>query len=69
LRLVTGQGKRRNKGHMRWRDIIRRNALKPRGDIDAVAHQVAVAFLDDVADMDPDAKLDASLRGRSIRPV
>ena len=36
-----------------------RNALKPRGDIDAVAHQVAVALLDDVADVYPDAKFDA----------
>ena len=29
--------------------------LQARGDIDAVAHQVAVAFLDHVAEMDADA--------------
>jgi hypothetical protein len=33
--------------------------LQARGDIDAVAHEVAVAFLDDVAQMDANAKLDA----------
>ena len=33
----------------------RGDALQPRGDIDAVAHQVAVALLDDVAEMDADA--------------
>src|SRR5579872_3522387 len=32
------------------------DALEARGDVDAVAHQVAVALLDDVADMDADAK-------------
>ena len=35
-------------------------AFKARGDIDAVAHQVAVALLDDVAQMDADAELDAA---------
>ena len=40
----------------------RGDALQPRGDIDAVAHQVAVALLDDVAEMDADAELDAALR-------
>ena len=39
----------------------RANALDPRGDIDAVAHQVAVGLLDDVAQMNADAELDASL--------
>ena len=34
---------------------------KPRGDVDAVAHQVAVALLDDVADMNADAEFDASV--------
>ena len=38
------------------------HALEPRGDIDAVAHQVAVALLDDVAQMNADAELDAALR-------
>ena len=35
------------------------NAFKPRGDIDAVAHQVAVALLDHVTEMDADPKFDA----------
>ena len=35
---------------------------KPRSDIDAVAHQVAVAFLDHVAEMDADPKFDALVR-------
>ena len=39
----------------------RGDALQPRGDIDAVAHQIAVALLDHVAEMDADAKLDAAL--------
>ena len=34
---------------------------KSRGDVDAVAHQVAVGLLDDVAQMDADAELDAAL--------
>ena len=38
------------------------DALQSRGDIDAVAHQIAVGLLDDVAEMDADAKLDAALR-------
>ena len=38
------------------------DALEPRGDIDAVAHQVAVAFLDHVAEMDADPKFDALVR-------
>ena len=37
------------------------NALQSRGDIDPVAHQVAVALLDDVAQMNADAELDAAL--------
>ena len=37
------------------------NTLQARGDIDAVAHEVAVAFLDHVAEMNADAKLDATL--------
>ena len=35
--------------------------LEPRGDVDAVAHQIAVALLDDVAKMNADAELDALL--------
>ena len=38
------------------------NALQARRDVDAVAHQVAVALLDDVADMDADAELDSTIR-------
>ncbi len=34
------------------------DALEPRGDIDAVAHEIAVALLDDVADVDSDAEFD-----------
>ena len=37
------------------------DAFQSRGDIDAVAHQVAVALLDDVAEMNADAELDAAL--------
>ena len=37
------------------------DALKPRCDIDAIAHQVAVALLDDVAQMNADAEFDAAL--------
>ena len=37
------------------------DALQPRGDIDAVAHQVAVALLDHVAEMNADAEFDAAL--------
>ena len=33
--------------------------FEARGDVDAVAHQVAVALLDDVADMNADAEFDA----------
>jgi hypothetical protein len=35
------------------------NALEPRRDIDAVAHEVAVALLDHVAQVNADAKFDA----------
>ena len=38
------------------------DALQTRGDIDAVAHEVAVAFLDHVAEMDADPKFDALVR-------
>ena len=33
--------------------------FEPRGDIDAVAHQIAVALLDHVAEMNADAEFDA----------
>ena len=36
----------------------RGDPLQPRGDVDAVAHQVAVALLDDVTQMNADAKFD-----------
>ena len=39
--------------------------FEPRGDIDAVAHQVAVGLLDHVAEMDADPKFDA-LVGRDL---
>jgi hypothetical protein len=37
------------------------DTLQSSGDVDAVAHQVAVALLDHIAEMDADAELDASL--------
>ena len=37
----------------------RGDALQARGDVDAVAHQVAVGLLDDITEMNADAKLDA----------
>ena len=36
--------------------------LEPGGDIDSVAHQIAVSLLDDIAEMDADTKFDALLR-------
>ena len=49
-------------GVLRETDAARiSDAFKARGDIDAVAHQVAVALLDHVAEMDADAELDAAL--------
>ena len=41
------------------------DTLQSRGDIDAVAHQIAVALRDDVAEMDADPKFDA-LVGRDL---
>ena len=38
------------------------DAFEPCGDIDAVAHEIAVAFLDHVAEMDADTKFDALVR-------
>src|SRR6202011_4016766 len=38
------------------------DAFKARGDIDAVAHEIAVALLDHVAEMDADPKFDALVR-------
>ena len=46
-----------------------RNPLQPRGDIDAVAHQIAVALLDHVAKMDADAELDAPVLGHAGVPL
>jgi tetratricopeptide (TPR) repeat protein len=37
------------------------DAFEPRGDIDAIAHEIAVRLLHDVAKVDTDAKLDAAL--------
>ena len=39
----------------------RGNAFQSRGDVDAIAHQIAVALLDHIAEMDADAELDAAL--------
>ena len=38
-----------------------RDPFEARGDIDTVAHQVAVRFLDHVTEMNPDAELDAAI--------
>ena len=38
------------------------NAFQSSGDIDAVAHQIAVALLDDVAEMNADAERNAIVR-------
>src|SRR5208337_1513865 len=38
------------------------DAFEARGDVDAVAHQIAVALLDDVAEMNADAEFDALVR-------
>jgi hypothetical protein len=42
------------------------DALEASRDIDAVAHQIAVGLLDDVAEMDADAEFDSPL-GRQAR--
>ena len=44
----------------------RGDSLQPRGDVDAIAHEVAIALLDNVAQMNADAKLYA-LVGRDAR--
>ena len=41
------------------------DAFQSRGDVDAVAHQVAVALLDDVAEMNADAEDDAAVLGHA----
>ncbi len=38
------------------------NAFETRGDVDAVTHQIAVAFLDNVTQMNADPKLNSALR-------
>ncbi len=38
------------------------NAFEPCRDVDPVAHEIAVALLDDVAEMNADAELDTALR-------
>jgi hypothetical protein len=40
-------------------------SLEPRRDIYGVAHQVAVAFLDDVSDMNSNAKNDLAVAGNA----
>jgi hypothetical protein len=42
------------------------DALQPRGDVDAITHEIAVSLLDDVAEVDADAELDPAL-GRQAR--
>ena len=45
------------------------DALQPRGDIDPVAHQIAVALLDHVAEMNADPEFDAALRRHAGVPL
>jgi hypothetical protein len=52
---VLGQANRAGLGY----------GLEPSGDVDAVAHQVAVALLDDIAEMHANAKLDPAF-GRQV---
>ena len=37
------------------------NAFEPGGDIDPIAHQIAVGLFDDIAEMNADTELDAAL--------
>ena len=37
------------------------DSLQPRGNVDAVAHQVAVGFFDHVAEMNADAEINAAV--------
>ena len=39
--------------------------FEPRGNIDAVAHQVAVSLLDDVAEVNADAEIYAAVGGHA----
>ena len=41
------------------------NAFQPGGDVDAVAHQVAVCLLDHIAQVDTDTELDTTLGRQS----
>jgi hypothetical protein len=41
------------------------NPLQPGRDVDAVSHEVAIRLLDNVAKMNPNAKLDATFRRQS----
>ena len=43
----------------------RGDPLEPGGDIDPVTHQIAVRLLDDVTEMNADAKIDAFVRGHA----
>ena len=45
------------------------NTFKTRGDIDAVTHQIAVALLDYIAQMDADAEVDPALRREASVPL
>jgi hypothetical protein len=45
------------------------DAFEARGWVDAIAHQIAIAFLDYVANMDADTKDDLPLRWQSCIPL
>jgi hypothetical protein len=57
---AAGAGKYSLTGRSRWNARLG-DPQEPRGDVDAVAHQIAVALLDDIAQMNADAELDAPL--------
>src|SRR5215469_9648270 len=45
------------------------DTFEPRRDIDAVAHKIAVALFDNVAEMDADAEFDTALRRHAGVPL
>jgi hypothetical protein len=49
------------------RRMLRR--LTSRGDVDAITHEVAIAFLDHIAKMNTDPKLDAALCRKASIPL
>jgi hypothetical protein len=53
-------------GLLREADRARlRDPFEPGGDVDRVAHQIAVFLFDDIAEMDADARLDSLFWGQA----